>query len=201
VLCPRGVERADFKPPDVRYTFGAAEAVSAELRAGLGALKREFGAHVAPGAVVFAGFEVGADRVAAIAQQEPTFFARLVLVEPAADTWPSSQAALFGREGGERVLFACGPAGRAGADFKAVLTRRGGADARALFLGDRPPALDAASVAQLQAAWSWLSAPLTRLGPPQNLVGNPLAAKGPMAPRLEGPARPPAAAPAASRGP
>jgi len=183
VLCPRGVQRADFPAPDLRYTFGTVEATAAELRAGLAALKREFGAHVAKGAVVFAGFELGADRVAAIAQQEPTFFTRLALVDPAPSTWPSSQAALFGREGGDRVLFACGPAGRAGVDFKAVLTRRGGADARAVFLGDRSPALDSESVAQLKVLWPWLSAPVTRLSPPENLVGNPLAAKRPDTPR------------------
>jgi len=183
VLCPRGAQRTDFPASDLRYTFGSVDATAAELRAGLAALKREFGAHVAKGPVVFAGFELGADRVAVIAQQEPTFFARLALVEPAPDTWPSSQAALFGREGGDRVLFACGPAGRAGVDLKAVLTRRGGADARAVFLGDRSAALDSESVAQLKAQWPWLSAPVTRLAPPENLVGNPLAAKRPEPPR------------------
>jgi hypothetical protein len=183
VLCPRGAPRADFAAPDLRYTFGSPEAVAAELRAGLTSLKREFAAYVAPGAVVFAGFELGADRVATIAQQEPTFFARLALIAPAPASWPSSQAALFGREGGERVLFACGPAERASTDFKAVLTRRGGADAQAVFLGDRQPVLDAASVNLLRGHWSWLNAPLTRLALPENLAGNSVTAKRPAAPR------------------
>jgi hypothetical protein len=182
VLCPRGVQRADFAAPDFRYTFGPTDAVAAELRAGLASLKREFAAYVAPGAVVFAGFELGADRVAAIAQQEPTFFARLALIAPAPSSWPSSQAALFGREGGERVLFACGPAERASTDFKAVLTRRGGADAQAVFLGDRRAELGAATVSLLRGHWAWLSAPVTRLAPPENLAGNSLTAKRPGAP-------------------
>jgi hypothetical protein len=184
VLCPRGVQRADFAAPDARYTFGSADATAQELRAGLAALKHKFAAYVAPGSVVFTGFEVGADRAALIARQEPTFFARLALVDPGSDTWPSSQAAEFGREGGERMLLACGPAGRAGADLKAVLTRRGGADARAVFLGDRPPALDAASVARLAAEWPWLSAPTTRLAPAEDLIGNPVAAKRPALPKI-----------------
>ena len=184
ILCPRGEPRADFPASDPRYTFGDASHVAAELRAGLAALKREFGAHVASGAVVFAGFQLGADRVAEIAQQEPTFFARLALIDPAPSTWPTSQAALFGREGGDRVLFACGPAGRAGVDFKAVLTRRGGADARAIFMGERPPALDGAAIDQLRSEWAWLSAPVKRLAPAENLVGNPLAAKRPELPRV-----------------
>jgi hypothetical protein len=175
--------RSDFPAPDLRYTFGTTEATAAELRAGLTALKREFGAHVASGAVVFAGFEVGADRAAAIAFQEPTFFARLALVNPAPDTWPSSQSALFGRAGGERVLFACGPSDRAAADFKAVLTRRGGADARALFLGSDSPGLGPSAVSQLAGVWPWLGAAVARRAPPENLAGNPLTAKGPELPR------------------
>ncbi len=184
VLCPRGVARADFVAPDVRYTFGTADATASELRAGLAALKRRFGAHVSSGSVVFAGFELGADRVAVIARQEPTFFARLALVFPAADTWPSSQAAEFGRVGGERVLFACGPAARAGAELKAVLTRRGGADARAVFLGASAPALDSTRVALLTPEWSWLSAPTVRLTPPEDLIGNPVSAKRPSPPKI-----------------
>jgi hypothetical protein len=184
VLCPRGVPRADFSAPDLRYTFGTVDAAAAELRAALAALKGKFGVYVAPGSVLFAGFEIGADRAAAIARQEPTFFARLALVDPAPDTWPTPEAAQFGREGGERVLFACGPAGRAVAEFKAVLTRRGGADARAVFLGDRSPVLDPASVALLASHRAWLSAPSTRLSPPENLVGNPISAKRPTLPRI-----------------
>jgi hypothetical protein len=182
VLCPRGLPRADFTAPDLRYTFGTAPATASELRAGLTALKSKFGSYVAPGSVVFAGFEIGADRAAEIAQQEPTFFARLALVNAASTTWPSSLSALFGREGGERVLFACGAAGRAAADSKAVLTRRSGADARAIFLGNGPPALGPDSVSELKAVWPWLSAPVTRLAPPENLVGNPLTARRPAAP-------------------
>ena len=179
VLCPRGILRPEFAAPDQRYTFGGADAVAAELRASLAALKHRFGAHVAPGAVVLAGFELGADRAAAIAPQEPTFFARLALVEPAPDTWPSSQAALFGRAGGERVLFVYGPAGRETAEFKAVLTRRGGAEARVVFLSDGQLGLGATTVAQLAGFWPWFSGPASHLSPPENLVGNPLAAKRP----------------------
>ena len=181
VLCPRGIVRSDFAASDQRYSFGPPDAVAAELRAGLTALKQRFGAHVAPGAVVLAGFQLGADRAAAIAPQEPTFFARLALVDPAPDTWPSSQAALFGRAGGGRVLFASGPAGREAAEFKAVLTRRGGADARTIFLGAGVADLGAAAVTQLASVWPWLNGPATPLSPPENLVGNPIAAKRPNA--------------------
>ncbi len=183
VLCPRGVARADFAAPDTRFTFGAAADVSLELRAGLAALKNKFGDHVAPGSVVFAGFELGADRVADIAQQEPTFFSRLVMVAPSVEAWPTPEAALFGRRGGERVLFAAGQATRDAVEQKAVLTRRGDAEAKAIFLGDRAPALDGASIALLKASWAWLNLPVKRLAPVEDLVGNPLQARRP--PKVE----------------
>ncbi|HEY4104488.1 MAG TPA: hypothetical protein VGM44_11375, partial [Polyangiaceae bacterium] len=144
----------------------------------------KFGAHVASGPVAIAGFEVGADRAAEIAQQEPTFFSRVALVNPAPQTWPPAQSTLFGREGGERVLFACGVGARTATEFKAVFTRRGGADARAIFLTETPPALNAAGVAQLKSAWSWFDAPVAHRAAPENLAGNPLSAKRPQAPRV-----------------
>ncbi len=182
VLCPRGTARADFAASDARFTFGDAAAVSLELRAGLAALKNKFGAHVAPGSVVFAGFDLGADRVAEIAQQEPTFFSRLALVAAGSEAWPTPAAALFGRRGGERVLFAAGPATRAGAVQKAVLTRRGDAEAKAIFLGDHQPALDGAGIALLKQSWAWLNMPVKRLAPVEDLVGNPLQARRPPKP-------------------
>lgn len=179
VLCPRGVARTDFPAPDTRYSFGNAADVALELRAGLAALKKKFGSHVAPGSVVFAGFDLGADRVAEISQQEPTFFARLVMVGASAEVWPTPEAALFGRRGGERVLFAGGPATRTADEQKAMLTRRSDADAKAIFLGDHPPVMDGATCALLKASWPWLNTPTKRLAPVESLVGNPVAAEKP----------------------
>ncbi|MET0795636.1 MAG: hypothetical protein ABW061_29230, partial [Polyangiaceae bacterium] len=135
VLCPRGVARTDFPATDPRFTFGTAEGTASELRVALKELKRHFGLYVAPGPVIFTGFELGADHVAWITSQEPAFFSRVLLIEPQPGSWPSSQASLFARSGGQRALFAFGPAHRDELQQKAVLTGRGGADARSLFLG------------------------------------------------------------------
>jgi len=180
VLCPRGVLRTDFAAPDVRYTFGNADDTARELRAALSALKQRFGAHVARGPVIFAGFEIGADHAAWIARQEPAFFSRLLLIEASEASWPSSQSALFGPSGGERVLFAGGPARRAEREQQAVLTGRLGAEARAIFLGHRPPALDGLSRRLLARHWRWLSAPAQKPPTFDNLAGNPLPAGGPV---------------------
>ena len=181
VLCPRGVARADFSASDARYTFGSVDDTARELRAALAALKQRFGVYVAAGPVVLAGFELGADQVAWIAVQEPAFFARLLLIEPQPTSWPSSRAALFGRAGGQRVLFAFGPRHRSEFELRAVLTNRGGAEARAVFLGDGPVTLEPPNRRLLIQNWSWFSAPL-KPSAIENLAGNALSANGPVVP-------------------
>ncbi len=179
VLCPRGVARTDFNASDARYTFGSTDDTARELRVALAELKRRFGVYVAAGPVIFSGFELGADHVAWIATQEPSFFSRLLLIEPTPASWPSSQAALFGRAGGQRVLFAFGPAHRDELGQRAVLTSRGGAEARAVFLGEGPVTLEAPIRRLLSQNWSWLAAP-GKPNPAQDLAGNALSAGRPV---------------------
>jgi hypothetical protein len=182
VLCPRGVQRPDFPASDPRYTFGTAEATARELRVALKELKRRFGSYVAPGPVIFTGFELGADHVAWITNQEPAFFSRVLLVEPAPSSWPSSQASLFARLGGQRALFAFGPAYRDELQQKAVLTGRGGAEAHSLFLGSAPPALAGPALGLLKRQWAWLAAPVRNPQTIDNVAGNALSAGGPAPP-------------------
>jgi predicted esterase len=188
VLCPRGIPRTDFPANDARFTFGSVDATASELRAALSELKRRFALYVAPGPVIFTGFEVGADQVAAITSQEPAFFSRVLLIEPSPSSWPSSQSSLYARLGGQRALFAFGPAHQDELRQKAVLTGRGGAEARSVFLGNQTvvPALDAATRSRIAKDFRWLAAPLN--GPPvlENVAGNALAAGGPAPPpRIE----------------
>ena len=184
VLCPRGVQRTDFPATDPRYTFATPEQTASELRAALVELKRQYGEHVAVGPVIFSGVEVGADHAAAIANQEPAFFSRVLLVDPSPASWPSSQAALFGRAGGRRALFAFGPAHRDELAQKAVLTARSGAEARSLLLSDPPRGLDPVASALIRNEWPWLAAPLRKSPTIDNIAGNPLSVKGPTAPPL-----------------
>jgi hypothetical protein len=179
VLCPRGVPRPDFTEADPRYTFGTIDDTASELRAALTELKRRFGAYVATGPVIFSGFELGADHAAWIAAQEPSFFSRLLLIEPSPESWPSSRAALFGRGGGQRVLFAFGAAHRDELAQRAVLTSRGGAEARTLFLGEGPVTLEPKSRRLLSQKWAFLAAPL-KAKPVETLAGNPLPAGRPV---------------------
>jgi hypothetical protein len=182
VLCPRGVRRTDSSASDERYTFGTADDTSRELRAALTELKRKFGSYIAPGPVVFGGLELGADHAAWIAREEPAFFSRLILIDPAEASWPSSQAALFGRQGGARVLFAGGSSLQGSLELKAVLTGRSGAQARVVALSGQGSGLGPAAVTLLAQSWPWLASPLG-LHVPQNMAGNALPAGGPVAGR------------------
>jgi len=184
VLCPRGVLRADYAASDPRYTFGTADDTARELRAALTELKRRYGVYVAAGPVVFSGFEQGADQVASIAPQEPSFFSRLLLVEPSPESWSTSRAALFGPAGGQRVLFAFGSVHRDELTLRAVLTKRGGADSRAVFLGDGPVTLESPSRRLLAQNWAWLSAPVQPKPQSLDLAGNSLSAGRPVVPEL-----------------
>jgi pimeloyl-ACP methyl ester carboxylesterase len=180
VLCPRGVKREDLGASEDRYTFGSVDDTARELRAALSALKHTYGAYVAAGTVILGGFEVGADRAAEIALQEPSFFSRLVLVAPARETWPSSVASLFGRQGGERVLFGCGPSQRSEAAWQAELTKQGGAEARVAVLRDGAPDLGPDSVSRLALFGPFLEASQPKPLTYQNLKGNALPLGGPV---------------------
>lgn len=181
VLCPRGILRSDLPANDARYSFGSVSDTTRELHAALVQLKSRFGAHVASGAVVLAGFELGAEHAAAIAREEPSFFARVVLVDPKPSTWTASLAAVFGRQGGQRVLFACAsPACREEYQLRAALTLQGGAEARVLALSES--ALGPTAAGELKSVWPWLVGSEQKRKSPEVLAGTPLSGPGPEKP-------------------
>jgi hypothetical protein len=172
VLCPSGIRRNDFPSADARYSFGSVTETERELRASLGALKKRFGGYLKSESVTLAGFELGAERAAWIAREEPAFFTRVLLMDPAPGDWSSTAAAIFAGRGGQRLLIAChGAACRDDAELRAALTRRGGAEARVLDGGEGGPILDGQAVAQIAGNWTWLQA---------GAVRKPGAASGPV---------------------
>lgn len=165
VLCPRGVPRraADGGPPG--FGFDGVPAAEHELRAALHALRARFKDYLSPDAVVLGGFGRGADIAVQISRQEPSYFARLVLVQGGAGGWSSGVATIYARGGGKRVLFACGSE-RCSKDARAavVLSERANLAARLV-----PQELDASPFAAIAGArfnttaahllaqsWRWL---------------------------------------------
>lgn len=101
VLCPTGQAQGG------RYGWGSVDETAAELRAGLGALKQRYGAYVAKGAIAIVGYGAGGELAAELARQEPSFFARVALVDADPSAFSPTTSKIFAERGGKRVLFFC----------------------------------------------------------------------------------------------
>ena len=104
ILCPQGVLQSE---QGGLYGLGSFDESVAELRAGLAALKARFAAHVAPSPVLLIGYGEGAAVAADLARQEPSFFARVALVNGKPSAFTPSAIKIFAERGGKRVLFFC----------------------------------------------------------------------------------------------
>jgi pimeloyl-ACP methyl ester carboxylesterase len=152
ILCPRGIAAAE----PGRFDLGSVDHSAAELRAALAALKARFGTHVATSPVLLIGYGEGARLAAELARQEPSFFARVALVngEPAAFT--PSAGSVFALRGGKRVLFFCTNARcDDSAVSRALLLTRAKVPAKSVR-HDVGPYLDAPFTAALSRELPWL---------------------------------------------
>jgi predicted esterase len=110
LLCPRGKPRADAPGLD-RWTYSSAKGMSAEIDAGLHALRGRYGAAIADDAPIYAGFSLGAILGNRLLTAEPGRFPRAFLVEGGAGFWNAARARAFVSGGGVAVYFGCGGAG------------------------------------------------------------------------------------------
>lgn len=149
VLCPALVATAG-RP-------GTLSQLRAGLRSALIALKHEYSAHVDPGSIVLVARGMLAEQSIFIAQQEPSFFRRLVLVDGGTETFSNLFISVFGQRGGERVLFVCGDdACRSTASARAAYAYRNGVEMRAaLAAADSGTHWPTDAIAD---EWSWLVA-------------------------------------------
>lgn len=90
------------------FYFPDLAALDREVDAGLAALRSRYAAYVAPGPVLYAGFSRGAFLGASLVAKHPGTYARAILIEGGQSAWNDATAAAFARNGGKRVLFACG---------------------------------------------------------------------------------------------
>jgi pimeloyl-ACP methyl ester carboxylesterase len=104
ILCPQGVLQSG---QGGLYGLGSFDDSVAELRAGLSALKVRFAGHVAPSPVLLIGYGEGAAVAADLARQEPSFFARMALINGKPSAFTPSAIKIFAERGGKRVLFFC----------------------------------------------------------------------------------------------
>jgi hypothetical protein len=135
VVCPRG------RPlPDKTFRYDGVDALCREIDADLRALAARYAGYVDADAMLYTGFSLGAILGVGVISREPARFPRAVLIEGGEDRWTPVLAGRYAREGGQRVLFACGLRGRVPAALRAAsMLERAGVQAR-VVLGKLPDA-------------------------------------------------------------
>lgn len=162
ILCPQGVQSEQ----QGLYGLGSVDDAEAELRAGLAALKARFGAHVAPSPVLLIGYAEGADVAADLARQEPSFFARVALVNGNPARLTPSAIKVFAERGGQRVLVFCAESEcDADGTQRALLLTRAGVAAKSVK-ADVGPYLDQRFTDALKGFLPWLVEGDPRWGSP-----------------------------------
>ena len=135
VLCPRG------RPlPDKTFRYDSADTLAREIDAGVRALVARYPGYVDEASMLYTGFSWGAILGVAVITRAPARFPRAVLIEGGEDKWTPALAARFAKEGGRRVLFACGLRGRVpAAQQAAAMLGHAGVEAH-VVLGKLPDA-------------------------------------------------------------
>lgn len=95
------VVQSGFRPTEL-------PAVEREVDAAIDAARKVFPKYIAAGPVLYAGFSRGAFLGASLIAKSPAKFPRAILIEGGQSAWTDATAAGFTKNGGKRVLFACG---------------------------------------------------------------------------------------------
>jgi len=111
VLCPRGIPRRGAPAAADRWEYASARAMKSEIEAAVAALRARFAEFVAEGPLVFIGFSLGAGYGAPLVQAQPQLYPRAIFIEGGASAWSVGAAKRFVKEGGKRLILACGQAG------------------------------------------------------------------------------------------
>jgi predicted esterase len=138
VVCTRGLRIQDTAFYYPHHFF-----VDRECTAALEALRARFGARIASGPALYAGYSQGAIHGAPLLQMHPQAFPRAVFIE-GGSSWNANTAAKYRAAGGRRLLFVCGTTGcRAGATRAVGVLARAGVEVELLWVPsaghDYPP--------------------------------------------------------------
>jgi pimeloyl-ACP methyl ester carboxylesterase len=157
IVCPRGPGVVHSSGASSLYWSSHADTKARVARA-LAATRDRFGAYVADGPIVLAGFSMGATEAAALASEAPSEYPRLVLVEGAYRIAPTTSFAAKYARGGQRVLFGCTTLGGCAAtlDGAASLLARRGVAARVNVAGTNQHGMWDTVVRSFRRDWPWL---------------------------------------------
>lgn len=159
VLCPRGIPRDDAPKSEDRWTYGAMGPTEKELDAAIEALQKRWPEYVAPGAIVYTGFSLGAIYGKLIVRKNGERFPRAVFVEGGYEGWSTPTARAYAKAGGKRVLFACGQNAcvHAGKQIAKVFEKEG-IETRLVSGGNIGHTYDGPVARAIVAEWDWLNA-------------------------------------------
>lgn len=155
ILCPHGQPIPGAASAGL--TFTSAALAGEEIEAGLTALRARFGARVAEGPLVYAGFSRGAFVGVPLLLAHPERFPRAVLGEGGQSAWTEDAAKRYAAGGGKRVLFVCTTLTCEEATRPAMARlERAGVKAKMASAGNIGHWFDGRVVEAIKPAWPWL---------------------------------------------
>jgi hypothetical protein len=167
ILCPHGSPVS--APANAGLAYPDWTSLAREVALGLEALRARYGAHVAAGPVVWAGFSLGAHHGARIAQAEGAAWPLLALAEGGTSSWTRESATRFAAAAGPgaRVLFACSTTACDQAVAPAArLLEAAGVTTRAVSAGNIGHLVDDRVIAAVKPGFAWLVEGQPRWRPP-----------------------------------
>ena len=157
ILCPHGSPVS--APANAGLAYPDWTSLAREVALGLAALRARYGAHVAEGPVVWAGFSLGAHHGARIAQADGVAWPLLALAEGGTSSWTRESATRFAAAAGPgaRVLFACSTSACDQAVAPAArLLEAAGVTTRAISAGNIGHLVDDRVIAAVKPGFAWL---------------------------------------------
>lgn len=151
VVCPRGLPSGDV------FVTAPPKQLGADIDAALAALRARFGAYVAEGPVVYAGFSLGAIHAAKVLSERSDVQAA-VLVEGGYENVTDYLARRFRDKGGQRMLLVCASTACGIFATTAARYRAAGLDVKVTAAATGKHNLDGEMIAKLSREWGFVVA-------------------------------------------
>jgi predicted esterase len=106
IICPRGLPQ-DPSAPD-KFASPGSHRIREDVASALRTLRERFGAHVADGPLLYAGFSLGANHGAQVIAAQASTFPIALLIEGGYSELTPALARAYADTGGKRVMLGCG---------------------------------------------------------------------------------------------
>jgi hypothetical protein len=152
IVCPRGAPFASGA-----FVWWSADALRVAIGRAFEATRVRFGAYVAEGPRVYAGFSQGAVLGASIVEGAPDTYPYAIFLEGLGEIGTRRFTRAFHDRGGKRILVACSQAGCEGSRRAPVeALTRASIDARLVYIGPIGHTVNGAVIGVMRAEIPWL---------------------------------------------